>query len=390
MTTPTTLTVPTTPAEIAARVHVTRLELALLTHRARAAAIAAVRAGWWNHAHAHQALTSAGLRGLPMIWPIYTGLRLHWRVSARDAEHALSQARTGILATLRQRLQDIGTAGPLTVHAVTPDQPDEEETGYAVSATATLELRIEATSADDATLAARRRVHKLLSGHDALTLPGGEHYLLPEDCTIWDLDPADLDPTAADDVVTPPTHDIPTDPAVLHRLTSALDRLTRALRAAVIDDIGEGIGPAAGTGGYDYADQILQAMDLDPLPRSWQFEITARLPVTVEASTGDEAVRASVRAVADIGATTPQRLLPITYTGRPAPHPEPQEIEPGRFRVLQTMAYLVCLRGSRSQALAEAAVRTQLSTFDPANAVLPLHTVALGQHVDRLLDRDTD
>ncbi|MCP2323625.1 hypothetical protein HDA40_002132 [Hamadaea flava] len=386
---PAGLDMPLAPAETSAALHAARLQFALLIHRARTAAIAAVRAGWWPHSHAHQALTNAGLHGLPTIWPVQANLRLDWHVAALTADTALTQAQREIPATLTRMLDEKGTVAELTFHAVNPQQPGADNLGYTVSVTATMQIDVEACGHDDAPAAARQRVRTMLAAQDTLTLTGGENYQLPEDLDVWDLDVPDLDPPS-DDLTVPPAPDGPVHPMTLTQLTGALNTLTRALRRQVIDDIGNGLG-TTGDLGYDYADQILTAMGLQPLPRSWQYEITATIPVTVHAASAADAASAASRAIADIYPTRPQYMLPITYTTGPVTHHEPTETAPGQWSAPQTVTYLVCLRGIDSRILAEAAIRQQLAAYDPQLVTgPPLKTVPVGHRVDRILDGDLD
>ncbi|MGC4851832.1 hypothetical protein ACLQ24_00180 [Micromonospora sp. DT4] len=387
-------------AEIDARVQTARLELALLRHRARTTAIAAVRAGWWLHTVAHQTLTDAGLPGLPMLWPIHVRLPLRWAIIAVDAEQALAQARPPLTAAVEGCFGDVAAVGPVTIRSITNNEPDErseqDEARYQVGVTVTLDLSVTAVREDQALAQARDLVTARLGSRSNLAPCGGGQYLLPEERGVWDLDIPPLDPEL----------DGPGDSDLRHlvahggeatgslynldRIIADLTWLRRALRSPVIDGIGDSIGYRAGDDGYHFADQILQAMGLEPLPRSWQYEITTQLPVTVDTANADDVLAASYRQVADISATAPQRLLPITVTDQLHHDHQVQELEPGRYRVVRTMAYLVCLRGPASQVLAEAAVHAQLATFDPDNTELALHTVVLGRRVDRLLDRDHD
>ncbi|MEV0269839.1 hypothetical protein AB0H43_13760 [Hamadaea sp. NPDC050747] len=213
--------------------------------------------------------------------------------------------------------------------------------------------------------------------------------MLPVDLDVWDLDTPSLD-QPDEDLIMPPAPDGPAHPMALTQVTSALNTLTRALRRHVIDDIGNGLG-ITGDEGYDYADQILTAMGLQPLPRSWQYEVTATIPVTVQAASAADAARAASHAIADIWPTRPQHMLPITYSPAPVTHQEPIETAPGQWSVSQAITYLVCLRGVRSQVLAEAAVRQQLAAYDPQLVTGPvLKTVPVGHRVDRVLDADFD
>ncbi|GAB4054790.1 hypothetical protein [Catellatospora paridis] len=399
-TSPTPTTVDLTPAERTAMRHIARLQTTLLAARARRVAIAAVRAGWWQHHSADVALTANGLPGLPMIWPIHLHLPLRRTLLAADAQTAIADARRDITATIGRVFDHDQPLLHLTITSASPDTTGPAETNghhYLIDATAVLAMPTIATSDRDAYAQARALAAERLAGQDDLALRGAPACYLPADHSVHDLGAPVLDP----DVDGPDStglqcalagdslQDTP-EPDAVAAATSVLERLRRSLRRHIIDAIGDGIGNQRGDDGHHYADQILTAMGLDPLPRSWQYHVTATITHTITADSPQHARTASFRQLRDISPTTPQRALPLTYPDDLDPGPRIDQVGPGRYRVTLEMTYLVCLRGANCPVLAEAAVREQLTTFEPAHAALPLRLTALGRRVDRILDRAID
>lgn len=402
----------TSRALLAAQLHTALLDAAVLRARARNTAIAAVIAGWWDHRYAGICLTSCGLPDLPMMWPIEAEIPIRLDHFDTDAERAVAHARTTITSLLGTVLGDDGRLLHLTVDAAAIDTtrpPEPDGHFYRLDTTVVLSVAVKAIRESDAKKTSRQLVSaRLQSIRDLHPDLAAATYRLPAEFDPFDLQEADLDPIA-DSLDDPAlaglltlTHGgtsvlLSDDPELLAPLqrhadeaTAALAKLRRDLRRQVIDALAQcWIGVEPDHDGYHYADQILQAMGLAPLPRSWQYTATANITLAVAADSPDSAQAVAYQQLRDISPATPQRKLPIA-------HPEPfvapvvTETGPGRYRVDWPMSYLVCLRGTDCQVLAEAAARAQLSTFDTAYASLPIQITSHGLRVDRLLDPEND
>ncbi|MEU8075964.1 hypothetical protein AB0B31_10980 [Catellatospora citrea] len=385
--------------EQAAAVHSARLQTALLAARARRVAVTAVRAGWWAHFSADMALTGSGLPGLPMIWPTRVHLPLQVALFAVDAESAMTAARRDITSHLASLLDRDDPMITLTINAAAIDttQPDETDRHhYLVDATATIAVPATCTSERDAINLAAEQAAARLAGHSHLTLRRPPHAALPAEWCPFDLDAPVLDPdadgpdlTTLQHLLADPHHDR-SQAVTPAALDAGLTRLRRSLRRHIIDAIDDGIGIRKGDDPHTMTDQILTAMGLDPLPRSWQYEISTTITHIVAADTPGQAVTASNRLLMSSRVTSPPRSLPITLPDTCDPRPKAKPAGAGWYEVTRQLSFLACLRGGDHPALAEAAVRQHLSTADPGFGDLPLRVIALGRRIERIVDRDTD
>ena len=197
---------------------------------------------------------------------------------------------------------------------------------------------------------------------------------------------------------TPPAHDAGlsgTDAQTMRWL--ALDAwrlLVRNIRAGLIDaltnaDLDDHPGRYAP---YGLVDDLLRALGLPGLPHAHLYQISAAIPLAVNADNPTAARRVANRIVQGALAVHTRDGLPIASSGV-AREPDIVERGDGSYRVTWHQTYLVCLRATHEPRLAEAAVRLRLGVLTdalPGIGAVPLTTEYLGEHIDHLLEPDRD